>query len=115
MASPRGEQEASRALALGALVRKLRRERGLTLTQLGKRIPMSPSNLSRLELGGQGPPADEVISRIAAGLEVDAASLLRAAGRTSGGQSFEETVLARLDALSRDMSDVKAAVLREQH
>jgi transcriptional regulator with XRE-family HTH domain len=75
---------------------------------------MSASNLSRLELGGQGPPADEVISRIAAGLQVNAAELLRAAGRTAGGQSFEEDVLARLEAISRDVSEVKAAVLRER-
>lgn len=110
MASPRGKKEAQRAQALGALVRKLRRERGDTLDELAQRIPMSASNLSRLELGTQGPPADEAIERIAAALKADTIDLLRAAGRPAGGPSFEEQVLDRLDALGRDMRMVKAAV-----
>lgn len=114
MASPRGKKEASRALALGALVRKLRRERGFTLAQLAERIPMSASNLSRLELGSQGPPADEVIERIAAALNADADDLLRAAGRSASGQSFEEAVLDRLDTIGRDVREVKDAVRRKR-
>lgn len=110
MASPRGKKEASRAQNLGVLVRKLRRERGYTLGRLAERIPMSASNLSRLELGNQGPPADEAIERIAAALETDPTELLRAAGRTVEGQSFEKQVLDRLDALGRDIREVKAAV-----
>ena len=112
MASPRGQKEASRALALGALVRKLRREHGYTLDQLGKRIPMSASNLSRLEIGSQGPPADEAIERIAAALDADSNELLRAAGRAAAGQSFEEAVLDKLDAIGRDVREVKEAVGR---
>lgn len=110
MASSKGKKEAQRAQALGALVRKLRRERGYTLSELAQRIPMSASNLSRLELGTQGPPADEAIERIAAALEADPGDLLKAAGRPAGGSSFEEQVLDRLDALGRDMREVKAAV-----
>jgi transcriptional regulator with XRE-family HTH domain len=110
MTSPRGNTEASRALALGALIRKLRRERRLTLRELADRIPMSASNLSRLELGSQGPPADEIIERIGTALGADPAELLRAAGRYATGASFEETVLARLDAIGRDVREVKAAV-----
>lgn len=111
MASPRGKREASRALALGALVRKLRRERGYSLEDLAKRIPMSSSNLSRLETGGQGPPADEVIERIAAALEVSASELLQAAGR-SGNKSFEENVLKKLDEIGQDVREIKKAVRR---
>lgn len=114
MSSSRGKKEASRALMLGALIRKLRRERDYTLEQLAEQIPMSASNLSRLELGSQGPPADEIIERIARALEVEPAQLLRSAGRTVGGQSFEEEVLSRLDALGRDIRDVKAAMNRER-
>lgn len=113
MASPRGKKEESRALALGALVRKLRRERGYTLNQLAEQIPMSASNLSRLELGSQGPPADEVIERIAALLEADADELLRAAGRSAGGQSFEEAVLDKLDSIGQDVREVKNALDRK--
>ena len=111
MASPRGQREASRALALGALLRKLRRERGYTLIQLAERIPMSASNLSRVELGSQGPPADEVIERIARALGADTAGLLRAAGRVADDESFERAVLERLDAIGRDVREVKEAVV----
>jgi transcriptional regulator with XRE-family HTH domain len=111
MANPRADSEASRALALGALLRKLRRERGLTLEQLAQRIPMSASNLSRVELGSQGPPADEVIERIAKALDVDTAQLLAAAGRAGGSEPFERAVLERLDAIGRDVREVKEAVL----
>ena len=92
-------------------MRKLRRDRGYTLGELAKRIPMSASNLSRLELGSQGPPADEVIERIATALDTDPAPLLQAAGRASDGQSFEEAVLSRLDTIGRDVREVKQAVL----
>jgi transcriptional regulator with XRE-family HTH domain len=71
---------------------------------------MSASNLSRIELGSQGPPPDEVIERIGLALDADPAELLRAAGRYATGKSFEEAVLARLDALSRDMRQVKGDV-----
>lgn len=114
MASPRGDKEASRALALGALIRKRRRDKGMTLAVLAKRIPMSASNLSRVELGSQGPPADEIIERIASALDADAGELLRAAGRTSNGQSFEQAVLEKLDAIGRDMQAVKQALSRQQ-
>jgi transcriptional regulator with XRE-family HTH domain len=97
-------------LALGALVRKRRRERRLTLNQLALRVPMSASNLSRIELGSQGPPADEIIERIGEALEADPSELLRAAGRYATGQTFEAMVLARLDALGRDMRQVKGDV-----
>jgi transcriptional regulator with XRE-family HTH domain len=110
MTTPRGKTEADRALVFGALVRKLRRERSLTLDQLAERVPMSASNLSRIELGSQGPPADEIIERIAGALDADPTELLRAAGRLASGKTFEEIVLARLDAISRDVREVKQAV-----
>jgi transcriptional regulator with XRE-family HTH domain len=97
-------------LALGALVRKLRRDRRMTLNQLAERVPMSASNLSRIELGSQGPPADEIIERIGLALQAEPSELLRAAGRYATGKTFEETVLARLDAIGRDLREVKAAV-----
>lgn len=110
MTTPRGKTEADRALVFGALVRKLRRDRHLTLDQLAERVPMSASNLSRIELGSQGPPADEIIERIAGTLDADPTELLRAAGRLATGKTFEEAVLARLDAISRDVREVKKAL-----
>jgi transcriptional regulator with XRE-family HTH domain len=112
MANSRGQKEASRALTLGALLRKRRREHGYTLGQLAERIPMSASNLSRLELGSQGPPADEVIERIAAALDTDPGELLQAAGRLGDGQAFEQAVLERLEAIGRDIRDVRKAITR---
>jgi transcriptional regulator with XRE-family HTH domain len=112
MASSRGQREASRANTLGTLLRKRRRERGYTLDQLAKMIPMSASNLSRLELGSQGPPADEVIERIARALDADPGELLQAAGRIGDGQSFEQVVLERLEAMGRDLREVRKAIAR---
>ncbi len=88
----------------------MRRDHELTLRQLAERVPMSASNLSRIELGVQGPPPDEIIERIAHALDADPAELLRAAGRYATGKTFEETVLARLDALTRDMREVSGDV-----
>lgn len=73
---------------------------------------MSDSNLSRVELGSQGPPADEVIERIATALDADSDELLRAAGRVTDGPSFEEQVLDKLDAIGREMREVKQALDR---
>jgi transcriptional regulator with XRE-family HTH domain len=110
MTSLRGKTQADRALVFGALVRKMRRDGGLTLDQLAERVPMSASNLSRIELGSQGPPADEIIERISGALGTDSTELLRAAGRLASGKIFEETVLARLDAIGRDMREVRKAL-----
>ncbi len=112
MANSRGQREAGRALTLGALLRKRRRERGYTLDQLAKRIPMSASNLSRLELGSQGPPADEVIEQIARALAADPGELLQAAGRIGGDQPFEQVVLERLDAIGREVREMRRAIAR---
>lgn len=112
MANSRGQKEASRALTLGALLRRRRRERGYTLDQLAKRIPMSASNLSRLELGSQGPPADEVIEQIARALGADPGELLQAAGRVGSGQTFEQVVLERLETMGRDVREVRRAIAR---
>ncbi len=112
MANSRGQREASRALTLGALLRKRRRERGYTLDQLAKRIPMSASNLSRLELGSQGPPADEVIERIARALDAEPGELLQAAGRIGGDQAFEQVVLERLDAIGSEVRELRRAIAR---
>jgi hypothetical protein len=82
-------------------------ERRLTLNALAELVPMLASNLSRIELGSQGPPPDETIERIARALAAEPSELLRAAGRYTSGQTFEETVLARLDALGRDLRTVR--------
>jgi transcriptional regulator with XRE-family HTH domain len=107
MASPRGKNESTRAEALGARVRTLRRGRGETIDQLAGRIPMSPSNLSRLELGKQGPPSDETIERVAAALKVDAQKLLQVAGRFPGGHALQQEILRRLETLESEIREIR--------
>ena len=105
MPRSRGQTEASRARAFGALVRELRRERRLTQDALAERVHMSAANVSRIEVGAQGPPGDETIHAFADALDADAGELLKAAGRSLGGPGFEEAVLAKLDQLTRDVRD----------
>jgi transcriptional regulator with XRE-family HTH domain len=64
---------------------------------------MSPGNLSRLENGDHGPPADEVIAKLAAILDIDVAELYKLAGRDVGGASFEAQVLSELQQLRREL------------
>lgn len=64
---------------------------------------MSPGNLSRLENGEHGPPADEVIAKLADVLDGDASELFKLAGRDVGGASFEQQVLGELERLRREM------------
>ena len=100
----RPESQAERAHAFGARVRSARRAKKLTQRQVAERIPMSPGNLSRLENGEHGPPADEVITKLAAILDIDVAELFKLAGRDVGGvASFEGQVLSELQQLRREM------------
>jgi transcriptional regulator with XRE-family HTH domain len=64
---------------------------------------MSPGNLSRLENGEHGPPADEVITKLAAILDIDVTELFKLAGRDVGGASFEGHVLSELRRLRHEM------------
>jgi hypothetical protein len=53
------------------------------------------------------PNTGRLIERIGVALDANPADLLRAAGRYSTGMTFEATVLARLDALNRDICQMK--------
>ena len=110
MARPKAKDKGSGALSFGELLRKLRRKHSYTLKELAEIIPMSASNLSRIELGNQEPPSSEVIEQMAKVLDADPSELLRAAGRATVGESFEKIVLERLDAIGRDVREVEDAV-----
>jgi transcriptional regulator with XRE-family HTH domain len=103
MPTRRPDSQAERARAFGARVRSARRSKKLTQRQVAEGIPMSPGNLSRLENGEHGPPADEVITKLAELLDVDVAELFKLAGRDVGGASFETQVLAELQQLRREL------------
>lgn len=62
-----GYDEARRAIELGAMVRKLRLDAGLSQEELAQRAGMTQPALSRLERGG-GIPTIAVLDRIAAAL-----------------------------------------------
>jgi transcriptional regulator with XRE-family HTH domain len=105
MPASRSESQAVRAAAFGSELRRLRRERNLTQRQLAPRIPMSSGNLSRIENGEQGPPADETIEALAAALGVESQSLLAAAGRSLSSAAFEEIVLRELRAIRKELRE----------
>lgn len=62
-----GYDEARRAIELGAMVRDLRLDAGLSQEELAQRAGMTQPALSRLERGG-GIPTIAVLDRIAAAL-----------------------------------------------
>jgi transcriptional regulator with XRE-family HTH domain len=101
MPAKRAVSDVERAAAFGDLLRRLRRRKGLTQRQLAGRLPMSGGNLSRIENGEHGPPSEEMIMRIAAALETDAAELLKAAGRPI--DDFEGRMLHELQELRSEM------------
>lgn len=64
--------------AFGARIRKIRRDRGWTLEETGKRTGLARSTLSKIETGQMSPTFD-VIQKLARGLETDVADLFKPA------------------------------------
>ncbi len=79
--SPEGREL---ALAVGANVRRLRNERGLTLAQLAARTSIRADMLARLEEGG-AVPSLRALWHLATGLEVPFGSLLADTFLARGG------------------------------
>lgn len=107
----RGTDKTS-ARALGSLIRDGRRAKKLSQRQLAAELPMSQTHLSRIELGDQPPPSDEVLLSIAEVLELDPRELLRAAGRQAAGTTFEAVVLDRLEQLTATIDELVKAIAR---
>ncbi|HEX3737444.1 MAG TPA: helix-turn-helix transcriptional regulator [Solirubrobacterales bacterium] len=110
MAGPRADSQEQRSVAFGRALRRLREERRMSLRAVGDLLPMSDSNLSRIERGLQSPPGDEVIERLAAVLHGDSAELLRAAGRVAGESDFEQFVRTTLGVVLEDLEEIRATV-----
>jgi transcriptional regulator with XRE-family HTH domain len=102
MTSVRGASQADRAFVLGSRLRRLRRAANLTQRQVAEQVPMSAANLSRIENGEQGPPADEVIERLAVVLNADSSELLSLAGR--------ETVSASSERLLHELRNLRTEI-----
>jgi transcriptional regulator with XRE-family HTH domain len=70
---------------LSTIVRRLRREAGLTLSELGKRSDISSSALSKIE-NGQMSPTYDTMQRLADGLGIDITDLFAGQRRQSTGR-----------------------------
>jgi ribosome-binding protein aMBF1 (putative translation factor) len=65
-----GYERARRAHELGAKVRQLREQRGISQAELARRMGTTQSMIARLELGGVEPRLD-TLDRVSAALDAD--------------------------------------------
>jgi transcriptional regulator with XRE-family HTH domain len=98
---PPGKKDSKEALQVGALIKRARRRKKLTQDTLGKHLNLSQPHVSRIENGDFSIASNEVLVRAAKFLQIDPRDLLRAAGRSPAGATFEELTLDRLDRHSR--------------
>lgn len=99
----------------GTYLRNERLERHISLRQLAKRVGISATYLSHIEIDHVPPPAPDKIERIADHLGIDMQELLRRAGRWD--QRAAEAIGARPDlrdlfqlAFAMDERDVRDLV-----
>jgi transcriptional regulator with XRE-family HTH domain len=98
----------------GQLIRKLRVERGITMTALAEELEVSPAYLSALEHGHRGRPSPMLIDRICAyfGLIWDDADELRQLGRLSHARiviatsGLDPTATELANRLARDIGQL---------
>lgn len=76
-----GKQMTERTETAGAFIRRVRQERGFSLRQLAKRVGISPTYLSHIEVDHAPPPGAEKLAVIARELGVGTSLLLELAGR----------------------------------
>lgn len=113
-------------MTIGMTIRKLRKERGLTLNQLAAEVGSDVGNLSRLERGQQG-YSDQTLGKIAAALGVPVAALFAvddeqrallikgSASTPSSASNFDENVKPAAVGLRPIpvISSVQAGALRD--
>ncbi len=85
-------EDARGGVRLGEVVHRLRRQAGLTLSELGERCDLALSTISKVEKG-QMSPTYETILHLAAGLGVDVAELFT--GQSSPAVSGRRSVTRR--------------------
>ncbi len=66
-------------MALGNLIKKHRKAKGMNITKLAKLTGISRSYLSQIESGAKGPPSVKVLLRIAESLSIPTAEILNIA------------------------------------
>jgi transcriptional regulator with XRE-family HTH domain len=95
----RSLRERAYMVELGARLRTLREERGLTQQVLAQSAGIATDMVSRLENGHYSSPGLRTLVRIAEGMGVSVAALLPDLPSASGTQSPETNMRARLQAL----------------
>ena len=68
-------------MAFGRHVRRIREERGLTITEVARRVDISIAYLSRIERERENPPPDKLMKALARALDLPADDLFAAARR----------------------------------
>jgi XRE family transcriptional regulator, master regulator for biofilm formation len=84
---------------IGATITQLRKQKGMTLTDLAERASISKSNLSNIERNINTNPSIRVLERIADVLETDVVTLLGMEEEVNT-QDFYEEFLQRLRELN---------------
>ena len=83
----------------GSYIRKLRKERGLSLRKLAEAVTVEPSYISKVERDLVAPPSEETIKRISDVLEHDADVLLAVGGKISS--DLRQAIIKRPELFSR--------------
>lgn len=89
--------------ALGAKLRALREQQGLSQAELGRRARQSQSNIGRIEEGGRSCSVG-TLAKLAQGLGVEPAALLSGLGETPKPAKAEK-VFMRLCSKLRDRDE----------
>lgn len=92
------------SVGFGRMMRDARRQRGIGVRELARRLRVSDAYISRLELGRSSPPAPQRAVAIAAELGLDVDRFLAAAGHVA--PDVKSILLARpeLAQLVRDFA-----------
>jgi transcriptional regulator with XRE-family HTH domain len=96
---PAGETPSRGSSTIAEILRRLRRERSLTLNELGERCGLATSTLSKIENGQMSPTYDTIL-RVAGGLDIDVADLFT--GGASNDVGGRRTVTRRGEGVLRE-------------
>jgi transcriptional regulator with XRE-family HTH domain len=94
-------------MALGGLIRKKRREQGLTLPELARMADVSKGYVSELESGAAGRPSAETLFRIANALGTTISALLGSATEVEPERNVPESLRRFADDRGLPEADIR--------